>query len=166
MTEVFRRATTNDLLCIETILENTLSYMKKINLDQWDDIYPSLDILKNDILKKEMYLLEIDNCITAFVVLNSHQDKEYTLGNWQYSSEAIGVIHRLCVNPSHHNKGIGRKVLKASEAKLKDLGFNLVRLDVFSLNHHAINLYEKAGYQRAGVINFRKGDFYLMEKLL
>lgn len=166
MTEVFRRATIKDLFYVENILMNTLSYMKKINLDQWDNHYPTLSILKNDILNGEMYLLEIDNCIATFVVLNDHQDKEYSCGNWQYTGEAIGVIHRLCVNPSHCNKGIGRKVLKASETKFKDLGYTIARLDVFSFNHHAVNLYEKAGYKRSGKVTFRKGDFYLMEKLL
>lgn len=41
-----------------------------------------------------------------------------------------------------------------------------IRLDVFAENPYALKLYETCGYHKVGHANWRKGQFYLMEKIL
>lgn len=52
------------------------------------------------------------------------------------------------------------------ERKLKKLNIKAIRLDVFSQNPYAINLYTHMGYSKVGYADWRKGRFYLMEKYL
>ncbi|MDE5781539.1 MAG: GNAT family N-acetyltransferase, partial [Lachnospiraceae bacterium] len=76
------------------------------------------------------------------------------------------IIHRLCVNPLYQNKGIGRKTMQYIEKILRDRDVQAIRLDVFSKNSYAIKLYEHMGYSKVGLANWRKGEFYLMEKYI
>lgn len=87
-------------------------------------------------------------------------------GNWQYEHLCYSVIHRLCVNPLYQNKGVGAKTMQYIKDILRSESFEAVRLDAFSQNPAALNLYRKLGYNKVGEILFRKGLFYLFEKKL
>lgn len=76
------------------------------------------------------------------------------------------VIHRLCVNPVYQNRGIAAQTLSHIEEELQKSGIKAVRLDVFSKNPFALSLYLGNGYEKVGFADWRKGSFYLMEKLL
>lgn len=166
MAELFRRATINELDEVNNILIKIKKHMNETNLNQWDEIYPTESILENDIKNNELYVLLQNNIIVSFIVLNENQEELYKVGKWQYTSDKIAVIHRLCVNPEVQNKGLGRKILALSEEFLKSSGYMSIRLDAFTKNSHALNLYTKSGYTKTGIVTFRKGDFYLFEKLL
>jgi ribosomal protein S18 acetylase RimI-like enzyme len=43
-------------------------------------------------------------------------------------------------------------------------GYDCMRLDAFTNNTAALILYENRGYRKAGVVRFRKGEFYCYEK--
>ncbi len=45
-------------------------------------------------------------------------------------------------------------------------GYDTIRLDAFQQNSGAIALYERLGYRIAGVVQFRKGSFFCMEKVV
>jgi len=59
-------------------------------------------------------------------------------------------LAKLLVHSSHRNKGIGASLLAAADQEVICRGLKLVTLDT-ALNT-AERLYERAGYQRAGII--------------
>jgi ribosomal-protein-alanine acetyltransferase len=81
-------------------------------------------------------------------------------------SEGMAWIATLAVLPEARGRGIGRALLQACEARLN---VPRVKLNVRVSNRVAINLYESAGYQRAGLWPkyYSDGeDALIMEKLL
>jgi ribosomal protein S18 acetylase RimI-like enzyme len=62
--------------------------------------------------------------------------------------------------------GIGARTVRIAEGILKENGTESVRLDAFSQNPCALSLYGKLGYYKVGNIYYRKGLFYLYEKIL
>lgn len=76
------------------------------------------------------------------------------------------MIHRLCVNPAFQKQGIAKKTLAYIESELRTEGIASIRLDAFSENPYALALYEHAGYQRVGHADWRKGRFYLYERII
>lgn len=58
---ILRIATIDDLDCVEKIFINAIKVMDSNGINQWDNIYPNKEILKEDILKGEMFL-GIVNC--------------------------------------------------------------------------------------------------------
>lgn len=164
MEVTFRMATLNDLDEIDILINNAINRMVEHNIFQWDDRYPTCEDFQEDIEKKQLYVGIIDNQIAVIYALNQESDEEYANGNWKHMDKPFYVIHRLCVNPVFQQKGISKITLSHIEKQLKDLDIHAIRLDVFSKNPFALNLYRKHGYSVVGQVNWRKGMFYLMEK--
>jgi RimJ/RimL family protein N-acetyltransferase len=156
----------DDLNNIVKIFKTAIENMIKNDIFQWDEIYPNENVLINDIRKKQMYKVIIDNNIISIFVLNKEYDNEYSNGIWEYNGNNFMVLHRLCVNIEYQNKGFGTKTMIRTEEYLKNNGIESIRLDTFSKNKSALKLYEKLGYKKTGEANWRKGLFYLLEKVL
>ena len=175
----YRLGRLEDVEEISKMVDSAKVLMSSQGIEQWDEIYPAKEDFEDDIEKKTLYVVmdddsntesgftESDGTVTetnlaAIYVISTECDDAYENGSWEYDNACI--IHRLCVSPDYQNKGIGKKLLNKIEDQLADMGFDSVRLDVFSENPFALRLYENNGYEKRGHADWRKGRFYLMEK--
>lgn len=161
-----RLADKRDLENVLFIFKSAIELMKIQNIPQWDEIYPNETVLSEDILKKQLYIMNIDEKTASIFVLNKECDNEYKNGNWEFPNAEYTVVHRLCVNPKLQNQGIGKLTMRFAEKIAKDMGAETIRLDCFTKNPFAFSMYRKLGYKVTGYADWRKGRFYLMEKLL
>ena len=148
------------------LYSEAIENMEKQNIHQWDEIYPDKEILRQDILKNQMYIGEKDNNIAVCFVLNEECYEEYKNGNWICPKARFCIIHRLCVNPLFQNKGIARESMEYIENLCKSSEYDSIRLDCFTENPYSKKLYDKAGYTITGYADWRKGRFELREKKL
>ena len=162
----YRLAAEFDLDEICSLIKSAIAKMDSCGIPQWDEIYPDKAILEEDITKNQMYIGKIDNEIAVCFTLSEECDEEYKNGKWQYPDAKFNVIHRLCVNPEFQNKGIATKTMKYIENLSKSQGYDVIRLDCFTLNPYSQKLYNKAGYSIVGYADWRKGRFELREKKL
>ena len=58
----------------------------------------------------------------------------------------------LAIHPSFGGKGLGLLMLKEILSYAKEKGFLRVELSVLAVNEKAIRLYEKAGFEKEGVL--------------
>lgn len=163
---LFRLGTKDDLDEICCLIEKAIKHMKNQGIDQWDELYPAREDFADDIDKNTLYAAVENDKIIAVYVINQECDKEYHDCVWENPDESACIIHRFCVLPDYQNKGIGTRILSHIENQVKKMGYNSIRLDVFSNNPYAIKLYEKNGYEKRGHADWRKGRFCLMEKTL
>lgn len=162
----FRKAQLSDLDELFTLYQLAISDMQQKGIDQWDELYPNREVIENDVTNDELQILIIDTEIAAGIVVNQSQDIEYSDGKWTGNGPKTAVIHRLCIKPKFQSRGWATKLMNYVEKNLKESGYNDIRLDTFSNNPYALNLYKKLGYTETGEIYFRKGKFILFEKLL
>ena len=162
----FHKASAGDIDAIFSVFKDAIAEMDRNGIPQWDELYPDRAILAEDISKNELFVGTLHGEIASVFVLNSECDEAYENGVWQYSDASFCVVHRLCVNPKFQNRGIGLETMRHIESELKSGGVESVRLDAFTLNPHALRLYDKLGYVRVGTADWRKGRFWLMEKKL
>lgn len=162
----YRVANIDDLDDIFQLVENAVKQMERDNIHQWDSIYPTKEDFSNDIRKNELYIGIINEKIVVVYAINKECDEQYKNGEWQYIGDKFNIIHRLCVSPDFQKKGIAHTTLSHIEVELVSLGTKAIRLDVFCDNPYALKLYSNNGYHRVGSANWRKGKFFLMEKLL
>ncbi len=139
--------------------------LRSRGIDQWDELYPALSDIEQDIASKSMYVLQSAN-LEAAVTLNEQQDPSYADVLWRYKEPPVAVIHRLCVHPDAQGSGVGRRMVQQCEALLRHKGYRAVRLDAYAHNPAANALYLSLGYQKVGEVQFRKGRFFLYEKQL
>ncbi len=163
---LYRKADMADIDKIFCLVENAVRQMERNGIDQWDEIYPAKEDFIADVRKNELYIGEFHNEIAVVYALNKECDAQYRNGEWRYSGKDYCVIHRLCVAAVCQNKGIARMTLRYIENQLKCRGIKAVRLDVFSKNPYALKLYADSGYIQVGTADWRKGRFFLMEKLI
>lgn len=162
----FRKALPNEAAEIFGIYREAISRMQALDIDQWDDVYPTQTVIKRDIANGDMSVGLTDGVIICAFVLNREQWAGYENGDWQYPGLPFAVLHRLCISPACQGMGIGIQVMRHIEALLKSEGVDVLQLDAFPQNHSAIKLYEKLDYIKVGEATFRKGLFYLFEKKL
>lgn len=163
---LYRLAEERDIGTICNIIKTAVEKMEKQQIFQWDDIYPSKKDFLDDIRKSQLFVGSLDDSIAVIYVVNEESEAEYQNGNWQYAGCDYCVIHRLCVNPAYQGYGIAKQTLVHIEEELRKSNIKAVRLDVFSQNPTAYSLYLGMGYEKVGFADWRKGRFYLMEKLL
>lgn len=148
------------------LIKAAIAQMEADDTHQWDDIYPTKEDFLIDIEKRSLYLATDNGKLVAIYVISKESDVVYKNAKWVYSDESAYILHRFCVSPDYQNKGVGKEVLAHIEAQIHEMGYETIRLDVFTENPYAQRLYRKSGYLVRGYADWRKGRFDLMEKKL
>ena len=140
--------------------------MDEQGIPQWDEIYPSESILREDIEQEQMYVGKKGGRIAVAFALEQCKAGDYEEAEWIYEEPSFVVLHRLCVHPEFQGQGLAKAAMDYLEQEVLSRGINIIRLDAFPQNPTAIKLYESRGYIKAGEITYRKGLFFLYEKKL
>ncbi|MGB8706031.1 MAG: GNAT family N-acetyltransferase [Gillisia sp.] len=170
MTSKIRLATLKDLSEIKALTESCALAMQQKNIFQWNEHYPSLEILREDIQKKELYVFEQNSSIAGIMVLTALKDKEYEEVTWLTPKNSKNLyVHRLATSPKIWGKGIGTKLMDFAETFARRKKYNSIRLDTFSQNKRNQRFYEARGYRKLEDIYFPKQSdhpFHCYELLL
>jgi len=153
---------------IKTLVQSIIKDMQNSGSDQWDEFYPDIQTITDDLKKNSLYVLRDGEKYIGMVVLNEKQDNEYKTVNWSGGNDSVLVIHRLCVHPDWRGKGLANRLMDFAEDYAAINGFKSIRLDAYSVNPAAVGLYNKRGYRKVGHVFFqrRKFPFYCFEKIL
>lgn len=151
---------------VTNLVKECVNHMRSKGIDQWFENYPSEDIIIDDILSNTLYALKYNNELLGVITLNEDQVKEYKAINWKYKQTPILIVHRLAISPNHRGKGYAKKLMDFVEEFAIKNNYKSIRLDAYSINQTAINLYEKRNFNKVGTINFtgREHIFYCYEK--
>lgn len=162
----YSKATAEQIAEIASVYSGAIAAMETSGIHQWDDIYPDIQTITDDIIKNQMYIGTTNGRIAVCFTLSEDCDEEYKNGNWKYPDSKFCVIHRLCVAPEFQHKGIASETMVYIENICRTAGYETIRLDCFTQNPHSQRLYDKAGYKITGYADWRKGRFELREKKL
>ena len=188
----FRPAEKADIPEITALIRAAVDAMEAQGIFQWDSIYPSEAVFLDDAEKGQLFAVvdaaakgaaakdaavkgaaarnvtaeRMGGTIAAVYVVNCECDEQYRNAGWKGPEDSFRVIHRLCVHPMYQHRGLGKEILDHIEADLRRQGVQAIRLDAFSRNPYALALYRNQGYTMTGTADWRKGRFFLMEKLL
>ncbi len=142
---MIRIAGIKDLREIKSLTEACARAMIKKDIYQWNEHYPSLEKLEEDILQEELFVIENKENIKGIIVITKTKDKEYNPIKWLSKTENNLYIHRLATHPDHWGQGYGRKLMEFAEEFAKQHKFESVRLDTFSQNLRNQRFYEARG---------------------
>ena len=143
--------------------------MIKNGIYQWNEVYPSKEVLQKDIELQQIWKLEENETIVGIIVLTEIEDKEYLNVKWLTQNLKILYIHRLAVHPNFQGKGYAQKLMDFTENYAINNNYNSIRLDTFSQNKRNLVFYEKRNYTKLEVIYFpnqSEHPFYCYEKVL
>ena len=146
------KATETDVQELVGLYQRTADAMKAEGLNQWNwGLYPTEEMIREDVTKGELYILRTDGALTAAVALTEEMDREYDGVPWTGGIRP-GCLHRLAVDPSTQGAGIGGDVLDDAIQILRRGGCDCVRCDTNVKNTRARRLYEKMGFRPCGPV--------------
>jgi ribosomal protein S18 acetylase RimI-like enzyme len=122
--------------------------------------------ITNSIREGTQQLLKEEKAYSLFEgILNKggyylvYRNADHSIGGWILLGENIdyfsemkhGFIYDLYVLPQYRGKGISKDILNEGISKLKEQGYEEVRLNVYASNH-AKEIYKKLGFQDLNTI--------------
>lgn len=148
-----RNADLSDLKEIMDIYEYARKFMKQTgNRNQWANKFPPESLIKEDIEKKQLYIIEKSGFICgvfAFIIGNDPTYSTIENGTW-LSDKEYGTIHRIAGNGKV--KRIFDEIITFCESKI-----NHLRIDTHKDNKIMQYLIEKNGFHKCGVIYVTDG---------
>lgn len=116
----------------------------------WDDEYPTLDFVRNDIEKRRsLYKLTEYGKIIAAAYLGEFEETERP-ECFNKSIKRLGEFSRVGVRREYHRKGYAERLLRFLLKEAANLGYEGLALLVGTENLGAVALYEKIGFRRVG----------------
>ena len=163
-----RKAKISDLGNIMIMYKSCVKGMIANGIDQWDDTYPDIDTINQDLEKQSYYVVEEKGEIIGGINIDQNQDKTYLDIDWEDKSDSFLVVHRLGVKQDFWNKKIGKNLMLFTEKIVEEKGLKSIRLDTYSGNPKAMEFYRRLGYRELGSINLKpnKNEYYCFEKII
>ena len=165
---IIRKANKIDLNNIMLMYKSCVKGMIKNGIDQWDDTYPDIETINQDLEKQSYYVAEIEGEIIGGINIDQNQDKTYLEIDWEDKSDSFLVVHRLAIKEEFWDKKIGKKLMIFAENMVIEKGLKSIRLDTYSGNPKAMEFYRKLGYKELGTIKLKpnKNEYYCFEKII
>lgn len=103
---------------------------------------------------KESFFVEVKTPNHIYLVAEENGNILGYCGMWEVAGE--GQITNVCVAPDHRGKGVATMMLEELLNRAAKLKVGAITLEVRVSNEPAIRLYEKLGFETAGI----RKDFY------
>lgn len=151
-----RKATKNDIDCVEKIYENIHDEEEQgLTTIGWiRNVYPTRKTAEDALERKDLFVMEDENNIVAAAIINQLQVDEYKYATWKHSAKdnEIMVLHGLAVDPKRKNRGYGKAFVAFYESYAKQHNCIALRMDTNVRNTRARNLYQRLGYEEIGYV--------------
>ena len=142
-----------DLEAIMLVYSKAKQYMDRTgNPNQWKVGYPPVEMIRDDICKRQLYVVTEKNVVHAsffFVIGEDETYKKIYEGNWK-SDTPYGVIHR--VGSDGELRGVMRAIVDFCSQRI-----NHLRIDTHEDNGTMQHVLEKLGFARCGIIYLPNG---------
>jgi hypothetical protein len=145
--------TTNEIDKIMQIYDTARNFMRENgNKHQWDNGYPSKELILEDIRLKQFYGVYHEGELIGVFMLLLGEDPTYKhiKGRWQNEEQYV-VIHRIAT--LLHGKGVAKACYDFALSKCNNL-----RMDTSRENAIMQRSLLKNGFKYCGIIHLANGD--------
>lgn len=163
---MIKKLSTDHLSDAFSIIESVIAKMNNEQIFQWDEQYPTLEIIEKDIAGGHSFGFFHLNELRGYIVLNEEYSPEYDSLEWNDKNGTSLIVHRLSIKANCQGQGIAKQLMIFAKEYAKDNSYSSIKLDAFLHNKAALHLYEKLGYINIGTVTFRKGEFNCYEKII
>jgi RimJ/RimL family protein N-acetyltransferase len=167
MNHNFRIAAISDIPQIWKILQQAIQRRKEDGSEQWQDGYPNLDVVQNDVEKGVGFVLTEGETIIGYsaVLINDEPAYEKIEGKWLTNGDFV-VIHRIAISNNYLGKGLSKTIISSIEDFALNNNVHSIKVDTNFDNLAMMKIFEKLGYTLCGEVYFRGGARKAYEKVL
>lgn len=146
---------------IMDIIQGAQEYLKIQEIDQWQNNYPNIETINNDINNNNSYILVNDaDIIVGTTALIFGNDKTYDAiyeGKW-LTDDKYATLHRMAINPDCHGLGLATEIIKQAEVVCKNKGIASIKVDTHKENIGMQKRLIKSGFVYCGIIYLEDGN--------
>ena len=157
-----RKNTVDDLDALMPIFDEARGTIAALGIDQWQNGYPSREVILADIAKEYSYGVEMDGDVCATFALIDDGEPTYDRiyeGEWLTGeSRAYLAIHRVAISVVKRGQGIASAIVAYAAARAVMLGRRSLRIDTHRGNVVMRRMLEKNGFCYCGIIYLQNGD--------
>ena len=156
----YRLAEESDLPAMLEITGQAQSYLKRNQVDQWQDGYPNEEAFRIDLERGESYVLTYGDRVAGFFTLSGHPESCYdniTDGKWG-SDEAYCVLHRCAIGAEYRGSGLSDHMMGFAEELCLQRGRKVLRVDTHRKNKAMQAMLARHGFQFRGNVLVRIGE--------
>nr|WP_315396129.1 GNAT family N-acetyltransferase [uncultured Sphingobacterium sp.] len=163
----FRQATAGDAVEIWKILEKAIKRRKEDGSTQWQDGYPNLSVIENDIKNSVGYVLVDDDIITGYCAILINDEPAYAniKGAWLTNGDFV-VYHRVAISEKYLGQGLAQRILQHIEDFALKHNIYSVKVDTNFDNTGMLWILQKMCYHYCGEVTFRGSPRKAFEKIL
>lgn len=149
------------------IIQDAIKRRKEDGSSQWQNGYPNLKTIGDDINDKSGYVLIKNSKVVAYVSIKINDELAYEKieGKWLTNSDFL-VLHRMAVDKNYLGKGIATNVFKLVEDIAKENQICSIKVDTNFDNEPMLQIFKKLGYQYCGKVFFGTSERMAFEKVL
>lgn len=163
---ILRRAAFDDIDDVMLVFSQARLAQRRAGFKQWDDGYPSLEVLKSDIRSSNGFVLDDGGRIAGYVAI-AIGDEEYDRHPelWDVA-ESYAVFHRLALSDDYRGKRVSSILFDLAESLADRTDAQFVRIDTGLENKPMQHILSKRGYAALGCCSFIWGERLAYEKSL
>jgi GNAT superfamily N-acetyltransferase len=158
-----RKTEQDDLEALLLLLEEARGTIATLGIDQWQNGYPSREVVKEDIALCRSYAVTEKGQLSGTFVLVDDGEPTYEKiydGAWKTNGDSLSytAIHRVAVSVAMRGKGVSTALLDYAASHARALGRASLRIDTHEGNVVMRRMLEKHGFAYCGVIYLADGD--------
>ncbi len=168
---ILRPAVMDEMPDIWEIILQAKEQMNREGRLQWDENYPTTQILKNDVMQGWGHVLVPSGGrkeIIAYGAIVFDEEPAYSDlkdGQW-LSCQPYVVLHRLAVADRWKHQGMAGRYMQAVADMALSHGIRSFRVDTNYDNLYMQKLFDRLGFRYCGRITYDAGQRMAYEKLL
>ncbi len=145
-----------DLEICGRIINDGREFQRAQGFVQWDDTYPTLDLIREDIKMGKGYVLKIDGVIAGYMFIDFSGEPAYLniKGEWR-SDEKYAVVHRMAFSKDFQGKGLSGIAFGLIEKLCLENDVKYIRMDTDFPNKRMQHVMTKNGFVNCGIIVFQ-----------
>ena len=157
---MIRRANNRDIEAIMGIISDAQAALRELGIDQWQDGYPTAEIIMLDIESNAGYVYVEDNMVAGYaaIVLTGEMAYKQIDDHVWGTGEDYVVVHRLCVGKDFTRKGIAISLMRKAKELAIEAGYSGFRIDTHRGNVRMLSMMDRLGFEYRGIIRYDSGE--------
>ena len=159
---IIRKTTAADTTALDALFAEARATIAALGIDQWQNGYPSPDVIAQDLSLDRSYVIEIDGEIVGTFVLVTDGEPDYDHifdGAWRTGDGRDYVaIHRVAISVARRGSGLSSAIINYAAEVARDLGRASLRIDTHKGNVVMRKMLERHGFVHCGSIYLQGAD--------
>lgn len=163
----FREAEVQEAAEIWQILQAAIQRRKEDGSKQWQNGYPNIETVLNDIAQHKGFVLYTGTEIIAYGALSCNDEPAYEAieGKWLSQGDYV-VIHRVAVAEKFLKQGFAKRILLEAEKWAADKKIQSIKMDTNFDNAAMLRIVDQLGYKYCGTVMMNGAERKAFEKII